>query len=302
MQPPRPDEDARRAYWAEQMEAAYDFMMKMLEYPVAECGEPLAPLPDAAASAGVTVHFSDTKIAGRYDHLFYLREGLIEPFIAVAREMNERGWILKVEDGYRTTEMQRDAGLQPEVIGVILQKVMWENKGEPPSPDLLFRRMTALCATYPKTGTHMSGSAMDISVLHADTLSEVDRGGPYIEISELTPLNSPYASPEAARNRAEITQLMQKHGFVPYPYEFWHYSSRDAYAEYLLGSGQPGRYGAVDFDPTTCSFEPVADPTAPLISLEELQRTIASVVTGQWSMCQTRREDTARNSNGRSRQ
>ena len=67
-------------------------------------------------------------------------------------------------------------------------------------------------------------------------------------MSERTPMNSPFVSPEAQRNRQEITAIMRESGFVEYPYEFWHYSSGDAYEQILLGTGQPARYGAVDFD------------------------------------------------------
>ncbi len=49
------DDDARRAYWTEQMEAAYAFMQVMLRAPVAECGEGMTPLRQAAEEAGVEV-------------------------------------------------------------------------------------------------------------------------------------------------------------------------------------------------------------------------------------------------------
>ena len=46
----RKDEDLRRAYWTEQMDAAYAFMRRMLEYPVQDCGEPLVSLRDAVTA------------------------------------------------------------------------------------------------------------------------------------------------------------------------------------------------------------------------------------------------------------
>jgi len=268
------DVAARRAYWAEQMDAAYNFMMAILEYPVEECGEGMTSLPEVVQAEGVRVEFSATKIARNLDRVFYLREGLIKDFVAIAREMNKRGWVLKVEDGFRSREMQKYLALRENVFDVILQKVMWEVEGDTPSPDLLFRRMSALVATIPKIGTHMSGSAIDISVLHAGDLLEVDRGGPYIEMSELTPMTSPFVSAEAAQNRAEITALMEKYGFLAYPYEFWHYNKGDAYDEFLSKSGRPARYGAIDFDPASGSISPIPNPKEPLHSLKEVQRYI----------------------------
>ena len=48
------DEVARRAYWTQQLEAAYAFMFEsILPYPVVECGEPFVSLREAAAQADV---------------------------------------------------------------------------------------------------------------------------------------------------------------------------------------------------------------------------------------------------------
>jgi len=275
----RNDEDARRAYWAEQMESAHEFMERILEYPVEECGESLVSLPESVGTEGLSVQFSHTKLAGDYERQFYLREGLIEAFIAVARAMNNRGWTLRVEDGFRSRAMQKHVALQENVLDIILQRVIWEAKGEVPGPELMFRRLTGLCATYPKIGTHMSGSAMDVSVLRTEDLSEIDRGGAYIELSELTPMASPFVSAEATRNRAQIGEVMQRHGFIAYPYEFWHYSKGDAYSEHLTNSGRPARYGPVDFSPDSGSITPISDYRAPLHSLEDIKRHIESALS-----------------------
>ena len=135
----------------------------------------------------------------------------------------------------------------------------------------------------PKTGTHMSGSAIDISVLHrgqdrGDTTREVDRGAPYLEMSALTPMDSPFISDEARRNRHAITDLMREHGFVEYPYEFWHYSSGDAYDQFLRKTGRPAIYGAVDWDPATGKVTPIPNPTEPLNTQEEIKAEIEAAM------------------------
>ena len=43
------DSAARRGYWTEQMELGYAMVEKLLAFPVSECGEPFASLPEAAA-------------------------------------------------------------------------------------------------------------------------------------------------------------------------------------------------------------------------------------------------------------
>ena len=260
------------------MEAAYAFMEAIGRYPVAECGEPVVRLPEAARAKGVELAFSETRLADRYERRFCLREGLVDTFIAAAREMNARGWVLKIEDGYRTRAMQTALGKVQDVFARILQRVVWELGGERPSPEQMFRRLTALVATRPKVGTHMSASALDISVLNRDDGSEVDRGGPYLEISELTPMDSPFVSVAARRNREAIAAIMARHGFVPYPYEFWHYSKGDAYDEYFAGRGRPGRYGAVDVDWNSGKTTPIASPEASLHAPEEIDRQIQNAM------------------------
>jgi D-alanyl-D-alanine dipeptidase len=261
------------------MEQGFLFMETMRAYPVAECGEPLESLPDATAEAGVEVLFSTAPIAVTLERIHRLRRGLVPHFIDVARAMNDRGWVLKVEDGFRTRAIQKWLGRMPGVFDTILRWTVAELHGRLPEADFLQRRVSSMVATRAKVGTHMSGSAIDISVWRRDDGGEVERDGFYPEMSERTPMASPYASETARANRAAITQLMVRHGFIAYPFEFWHYSQGDAYAEHLTGSGRPARYGPVDWNPADGSVTPVADPDEPLNSIVEIEAEIARALT-----------------------
>ena len=256
------------------MDEAYDFMMRAAAYPVRECGEPLARLREAVSNTGVEVAFSETQVIEGVDRLFYLRQGLIDLFIAAAREMNERGWILKVEDALRTPAIQQGLARRPDIFDAILRTVLWETGGAVPEADFMTRRVLALIAYCPKVGTHLSGSAIDISVLDRDSGDEIDRGGPYIEMSHRTPMASPFVSEAAQQNRRAITELMARHGFVDYPYEFWHYNQDDAYDQLLHGADEPARYGPIEWDPATNQLTPIDDPTAPLNSHEQIEQSI----------------------------
>jgi len=130
-------------------------------------------------------------------------------------------------------------------------------------------------------GTHCVGSAIDISVLALEGGAEVDRGAPYLEISERTPMDSPFVSAEARENRAEITDLMARHGFSTYPFEFWHYNAGDAYEELLSGRGGPARYGPVDLDPESGEVRPIADAATPLNSEAEIAALMAEARRGE---------------------
>lgn len=268
--------DTRRAYWTQQFEDAYHFMFdRILPYAVQESGESFVSLRDAALGSGVEVLFSSHPHVRQLERLYYLREGQIPGFVAAAREMNQRGWILRVEDGYRTRTIQKYLGRTPQVFDAVLRSVMWELGGKVPTAEFMLRRCSAMVATVPKFATHMSGSAIDISVVcRDDPQREVDRGAPYVEMSERTPMASPYVSEQAQANRREITALMLRHGFVAYPWEFWHYSSGDAYDQFLRGTGRAAIYGAVDWDPATGSVTPMADVLTPLNSEQEVRAEI----------------------------
>jgi D-alanyl-D-alanine dipeptidase len=270
----------RRLYWTQRMDEAYDFMLAIQSHPVAECGEPLSPLPEAVRAAGVNVLFSPLPHVRGLPRLFFLRTGLVQSFLAAAEEMNRRGWVLRIEDAYRTREMQKHNALRPEIFPMVLAKTRWELGGEFPSVDLLRRRLAALIAMSPRVGTHCCGSAVDVSVFALDESVEVDRGAPYLEVSEKTPMGSPFVSDQASRNRVEITEIMARHGFRTYPYEFWHYNKGDAYDEYLSKSGKPARYGAVDLELSTGTVTPITNPAAPLNSEEEITFLIQGAMKG----------------------
>ncbi len=59
-----------------------------------------------------------------------------------------------------------------------------------------------------------------------DDGGEVWRGKPYLEMSEYTP-------------------MMERHGFLHYPGEFWHYNKGDALYHLMTKSGQVSGYGPV---------------------------------------------------------
>lgn len=279
----QPDDDARRLYWAAQMDEAHAFMGQIRDYPVAECGEPLVLLTAAVRGTGIEVSFSERPHVQGLPRLYWLRAGLIDPFLDCARAMNDRGWILQVEDAFRTVTMQKFLARAPYTFDVVVQRLLWEGKGTLPPVELMMRRIGALVAAAPKVGTHMSGSAIDISVLDRTTGQELDRGGPYLEMSELTPMTSPFVTPAALANRQAITALMRDYGFVAYPWEFWHYNQGDAYDHYLNHTGQPAQYGAINFSLTDGKVEPLADPLTPLNSPAEIEAELqGALARRQW--------------------
>ena len=272
------DEAVRRAYWADQMEQGYGIVQKLIAFSVNECGERFASIPDAATAANVEMLFSSSKIAGDLDRVFFLRESLVRDVITIGREMNERGWILKIEDGFRSLEMQRQLVRKPSVFDTVLKKCIWELGGKIPTTEMMFRRAIVLTANMPKIGAHMSGSAIDISVFRRDDGTEVWRGYPYLEMSECTPMRSPFVAPEHVATRLEIAAMMEKHGFIHFPFEFWHFDKDDAGMHILTGNPAPCRFGPVNWDARTNEVTPVSDPLALLNPLPVIEKEIAAAL------------------------
>ncbi|WP_437222274.1 M15 family metallopeptidase [Planctomicrobium sp. SH661] len=283
------DREEERAYWTEQMQLGYEFVEKLLQFEVVECGERFASIEAAADAASVEMLFSTTKIAGDLERVHWLRERLVEDVITIGREMNQRGWILKIEDAFRSLKMQQLLVRKPAVFDMILKQCIWENEGVVPPVEQVFRRAIVLVANIPKIGTHLSGSAIDISVFNRDDGTEVWRGNPYLEMSEQTPMASPFVGAADLRNRIAITALMESHGFYHYPFEFWHYSKGDAMEHLLSGNPDPARYGPVNWNPQTNEVTPVASPMIPLNPLpvieKEINEAIERIGNGSASWC-----------------
>lgn len=270
-------EQQARQYWTTQMEEGYEFMQLMRKYPIEENGEGMVSMAEVAD--GLEIEFSATLRNGKFPRSYFIRNGLADSFRKIAKEMNERGWLMKVEDAYRTPEMQRMQCHNPDLFQAILDKTIWELDGKLPTPELYLKRVSAIIAMRPRIGTHVSGSAIDISVLDRDTHKLIERGGGYPEISERTPMNSPFISPEEQENRKIITELFQKHGWYEYPYEFWHYSSGDCYAQHMSGSRQPARYGPILFENNQIRVLTEAEGDQLIESLEYFQTKVEEALT-----------------------
>ncbi len=241
------------------MEAAHDFMQRLQVHPIAECGEPMQALEPAARAAGIRIGFPAGLKLGTLPRVFALRATLVPRLLNVAAALLRQGWLLRVEDAYRTLAVQAQGTSCDFIVDAVYRRTQWELGGQAPSLELVLRRIRVLTATTAKTANHVSGSALDISVLDATTGREVDRGGSYLEISERTPMASPFLSRTARRHRDRINDILAAAGFLPYPYEFWHFSHGDADFELVSGSSRPARFGPVDLEVTSGRVTPIPD-------------------------------------------
>ena len=233
----------------------------------------LEKLGSLSKELGITAVQSNRELVKGSDIiLLVVKPNVIKAVLSeIASDLNSRGWRLHVEDAYRTRQMQQRVALEPYVLDVVAEKCRWELQGAQVTRELLFKRMAALVASWPKVAPHISGSALDISVYRRGSSEQVDRGADYLEMSELSPMDSPFVTDEERWNRRAITDLMARHGFIHFPGEFWHYNQGDILCEILADTGQPGVYGPVHWDETTGRVTPYDDPNAPLIPPDEME-------------------------------
>ena len=91
-------------------------------------------------------------------------------------------------------------------------------------------------------------------------------------------MRSPFISESELQNRIRITEVMESHGFMHFPYEFWHYNKGDAGAHILTDNPAPARYGAVNWDSETNIVTSAPDPMGPLNPLDVIETEIAAAM------------------------
>ena len=154
-----------RTYWTQQMDAAHAFVQRLLAWPVEECGEPLCCLRRRARESGVEIVFPEGKKLGRFGRSFHVRQSLVEKLFGAAEALLRRGYVLWIEDGYRSPSRQAQGARSDYCFRNALAKVRWELRGREPDAELVFRRLAVWTATTPKFANHTSGSAGDVWIL-----------------------------------------------------------------------------------------------------------------------------------------
>jgi D-alanyl-D-alanine dipeptidase len=248
------------------MDAGAAFVKRVLAHPVEDDGEPLVDLPRAAERAGVEVAFSQTPFLPGTPRLFLVRAAVVEPLLAAAADLRADGCTLLVEDAFRTPAMQRELAVSDLILPRLLDALRRVEPGI--DTETTIRRLAVVVAARPKGAGHMAGAAVDVSVLGPDG-NVVPRGGDYPTVSELMPMDSPFATEEEAHNRRLVSDLMERNGFAAYPFEFWHFSLDDAFDRVARDDPRPARYGPIELLPDG-HIAPVADQLAPLNADGEL--------------------------------
>lgn len=226
---------------------AIEFDKTYFPIPIKECNEKLVSVKEILEKEKLPFQFNEKLTGTGEKRLFYLREGLIAPLLAVMKDLKGNGLVLRFEYLYRRLEEQKKL-FENSVKKTIKQY-----------PDLDHRRILEIAGIFvaatPDTAAHISGAALDVTLLDLN-YKQVDLGVPYLFQGPQNATDSSDVPVSAREKRKLLCCVMEKHGFANYPFEYWHFSMGDKIAARILGK-EYAIYGPVIFDEKTMRAEPV---------------------------------------------
>ena len=133
----------------------------------------------------------------------YLRYGTVMKLMAVQKELREMGYLLKLWDGFRTVNSHKE---------------LWFAN---PDPNFI---------ADPANGgsSHSRGNTVDVTVVDAYG-QELTMPTGFDDFTVLADRDYSDCSAAAAENATMLQELMEKHGFIPYENEWWHFRDQDEY-------------------------------------------------------------------------
>jgi D-alanyl-D-alanine dipeptidase len=268
-----------QTYWTQTMEDAWAFAQRVETGAIAECGEPMVCIRAASEDAGVPLELPTGLKLGLFERLFYLRQSVMDKLLVAAGALRSRGIGVRVLDAYRTMGTQIHGARERWCHDLVLAQVQRETGVERPPVEHVYRRLAAWTALTPKFANHTAGSAFDVQLFDVATGETLDMGGEYPECTIRTPMDSPFITDGQRANRELLQSTFESTGLRAYPFEFWHFSFGDLDHALLTDSDAPARFAPVAFDPHTGSQTPYPDLDTPLLTIDQLARSLGDQVS-----------------------
>lgn len=222
--------------------------------PIAECYEPLLPIPGEFAFVDPHPYIAcGVDYGGKSP--YYLRAALIALLQKAQAQLQSvhPGWRLQIFDAYRPVEVQQymvdytfhtaaaERSLNLQTLEPAAQEELWQQVYQiwaVPSFDL----------TTPPP--HSTGAAIDLTIVD-DCQQPINMGSPIDEMSDRSKPNYFADQSEGQifhQNRELLRQVMEHGGFRRHPDEWWHFSWGDQLWAWICQENNPGemrvaRYG-----------------------------------------------------------
>jgi len=146
----------------------------------------------------------------------YLRWIAIKALKKVQKELNKKGFGIKIFDAYRPFYVTK------------IMRMLSPNKNYVANPK--------------KGSTHNRGVTIDCTIIDLKTGNELDMGTPFDDFSKKASHAYTDFEPQIIHNRKLLRETMEKFGFVALEKEWWHYNLKN-----------PAIYPLMNFD--FCDFE-----------------------------------------------
>ncbi len=127
----------------------------------------------------------------------WLHEDTARALVNVQRDLQKEGLGLKVFDGYRPYHVQQR---------------MWD----------LIRDERYVSNPAKNAGRHTRGTAVDVTLVDAKG-RELQMPTGFDDFTERAHRGAAGIPARAASNSLKLERAMARHGFIPYPYEWWHF-------------------------------------------------------------------------------
>lgn len=137
----------------------------------------------------------------------------------VQKQLMERGYGLKVYDGYRPKS-------------AVEHFIRWGKMEEDEKTRWIYypgmtRQEVFQRGFIGKISSHTRGSTVDITVIKLETGDEVDMGGFVDLFSKISYSDYDHLNIEQSKNRVLLKYLMRSEGFEPMQQEWWHFTLAD---------------------------------------------------------------------------
>lgn len=182
-----------------------------------------------------TYNFVGTRIDGYNEPQCILTKEATTALKAVNDELQKKGYVLKLYDGYRPQCAVNHFVRWAENVDDTLMKASFY-----PEVDkaLLFKQGYI----FERSG-HSRGSTIDLTLIDKASGKELDMGGVFDYFGELSHPNYQGITEQQKANRQLLREVMLRHGFKPLDSEWWHFTLKnepypDTYFDFPIGKSK----------------------------------------------------------------
>ena len=164
-------------------------------------------------------NFVGAKVDGYEEPVALCTRQTAEALKAVADDLRKQGYRLKIFDSYRPQK-------------AVDHFVRWsQDKADTKMKEDFyptFEDKTTLFPTYiARHSGHSKGSTLDLTIVDAETLKDVDMGGTFDFFGERSHYAFKGVTSQQAANRKVLHDAMMKHGLDFYAVEWWHFTLKN---------------------------------------------------------------------------